>query len=261
MLEKACNPPEAVASGKRRKLAKVSAIGRKIGRLPAKGTGYSGNAHEDVRADELKILADVQDSGQREAELNQTKTDDATAKLLSQLAVYLPNMKRSRTFTSDSMVHPTALAHLRRRSGFVNDLLRNNSLLDMTARNDIYCTLLDWLEIVANHEALAAMLAMPQMRPMATEPGPQADSVLVTYECRPSPRELLETLVIQAAATLRGLASSSPVGTPLSPMSAMPSAPPPSAAVSPPPATSPFFQTALEDDIESAQNAALKTFW
>lgn len=49
------------------------------------------------------------------------------------------------------------------------------------------------------------MLAMPQMRPIRTEPGPDRDSVSVVYEGGPSPRELLESVVIQATSALKGL--------------------------------------------------------
>jgi hypothetical protein len=50
------------------------------------------------------------------------------------------------------------------------------------------------------------MLAMPQMRPAKHEPLPdQPGSMLVTYEGSPSPRELLESVVIQARAALKGL--------------------------------------------------------
>lgn len=70
------------------------------------------------------------------------------ATLLSQVQVYLPSMNRgSGSRTSDHMVHPTALAHLRRRSGFVGELLRNDSLLDMSNRGDLYRALFDWLEV------------------------------------------------------------------------------------------------------------------
>jgi hypothetical protein len=50
------------------------------------------------------------------------------------------------------------------------------------------------------------MLAMPQMRPGKTEPiASEPDQKLVTYEGAPSPRELLENIVIQAQAALKGL--------------------------------------------------------
>ena len=169
------------------------------------------------------------------------------------MALYLPNVKREKTFTSDFMVHPTALAHLRRRSGFVNDLLRNDSLLDMTSRDTIYRALLDWLEIVANHEALAAMLAMPQMRPMMTEPGPDENTVTVTYEGRPSPRELLETIVIQATSALKGLSATAVPETPPAPT-------PADGAVD----NNPFLANATVKetaDSEHAKNVALKVFW
>lgn len=186
--------------------------------------------------------ADLQRSGEAAAEAQQEEKDGNTAMLLRQVGLFLPNLKRGRTFTSDYMVHPTALAHLRRRSGFINDLLRNDSLLDMTKRDTLYCALLDWLETVANHEALAAMLAMPQMRPARTEPGPTSDTVTVTYEGSPSPRELLENIVVQATVALKGLSAT--------------------AAPETPPRLS--YLTSLEAseaDAIKVQNAALRSFW
>jgi hypothetical protein len=82
------------------------------------------------------------------AERAQIEADEKTALLLSQIQVYLPHLDRSSgTRTSDHLVHPTALAHLRRRSAFVHDLLRNDSLLDMSNRDRIYSALLDWLKV------------------------------------------------------------------------------------------------------------------
>lgn len=51
------------------------------------------------------------------------------------------------------------------------------------------------------------MLAMPAMRPTSRTPGPDPDSVTVTYCASPSPRELLEGAVIQAEAALKGLSA------------------------------------------------------
>ncbi|WWC95452.1 hypothetical protein V866_002316 [Kwoniella sp. B9012] len=166
------------------------------GKGPGKGTGYDGSGVEDR-------------TGQQKAEKAQIASDAKTALLLSQVRVFLPDLNRpGGAKTSDHLVHPTALAHLRRRSAFVNDLLRNDSLLDMSKRSDLYRALFDWLEIVSNHEALASMLAMPQMRPISSEPLPRDPrSVTVTYEGASSPRELLENCVIQAQAALKGLKS------------------------------------------------------
>ncbi|GMK56583.1 hypothetical protein CspeluHIS016_0304230 [Cutaneotrichosporon spelunceum] len=158
-----------------------------------KGTGYSGSAMEDT-------------SGQVAAEKAQNEKDKKTAMLLSQVSLYLPTLKREGgPQASDLLVHPTSLAHLRRRSGFVNDLLRNDSLMDMSNRSIIYRALMDWLEIVSSHEALATMLAMPSMQPSKIGPGPDAQSVSIVYEGSASPRELLENVVIQATAALKGL--------------------------------------------------------
>lgn len=140
------------------------------------------------------------------AEKAQSEKDKKTANLLTQVAVYLPTLKReSGPRTSDLLVHITSLAHLRRRSGFVNDLLRNDSLMDMSTRSTLYRALMDWLEIVSSHEALAIMLAMPSMRPTKVGKGPDPQSVYVLYEGSASPRELLESVVIQATAALKSL--------------------------------------------------------
>lgn len=58
------------------------------------------------------------------------------------------------------------------------------------------------------------MMAMPQMRPVhrASVPG-QPGQVEVTYEGAASPRELLESIVIQAHAALKGLKAGEPVPT------------------------------------------------
>ncbi|OCF34329.1 hypothetical protein I316_03843 [Kwoniella heveanensis BCC8398] len=167
-----------------------------FGRLKgaAKGTGYAGAAKEDR-------------SGQLRAQQIQQEADKKTTSLLNQVSVFLPSFDRpGGARSSDHLVHPTALAHLRRRSAFVNELLRNDSLLDMSNRGDLYRALFDWLEIVSSHEALASMLAMPQMRPVKTKPSLDgADQVIVTYEGSSSPRELLESCVIQAQAALKSL--------------------------------------------------------
>ncbi|ORY34658.1 hypothetical protein BCR39DRAFT_513852 [Naematelia encephala] len=163
----------------------------------AKGVGYAGSTHEDH-------------SWRLAAQQAQEEADKRTASLLAHVKVYLPQLNRaSGTRTSDHMVHPTTLAHLRRRSGFVNDLLRNDSLLDMSGRGDLYRTLFDWLEVISSHEALASLLAMPQMRPTKIEPGQDDNTVRITYEGASSPRELLESCVIQAQAALKGLRSTS----------------------------------------------------
>ena len=96
----------------------------------------------------MMTKADEQTSGQQAAAAAQAKIDEATTRVLKQVQVYLPNLDRSGgPCISDHMVHPTALAHLRRRSTFVNDLLRNESLLDMSSRAELYLALFDWLKV------------------------------------------------------------------------------------------------------------------
>lgn len=181
----------------------------------AKGTGYAGVAFEDVSFSELRGICSRQRTGQRRAEQAQAAADAKTGELLTQVRVYLPTLNRaSGARSSDHLVHPTALAHLRRRSGFVTDLLRNDSLLDMVNRRNIYEVLFDWLKVVSSHESLASMLGMPQMRPAAVELDPDDPYAKhVTYEGSASPRELLESCVIQAQAALKGLAATRKVDT------------------------------------------------
>jgi hypothetical protein len=80
----------------------------------------------------------------RAQQLNDTKL----VEVLRAVRPYLPAINREGgAMTSDYMVHPTSLAHLRRRSNFVNKLLRNDSLLDMSKRQNLYSELFGWLEV------------------------------------------------------------------------------------------------------------------
>ena len=97
----------------------------------------------------------TQRSWQLEAQKAEEAADVKTVKLLSEVQIYLPFLNRaSGTRASDHLVHPTALAHLRRRSAFVNDLLRNDSLLDMSNRGDLYRALFDWLEVSRSSQSV-----------------------------------------------------------------------------------------------------------
>lgn len=79
----------------------------------------------------------------------QRAKDEKLAFLLASIRVYLPSVRRpGGPKTSDYLVHPTALAHLRRRFNFVgSQLLRNDSLADMSDRSVLYIELYDWLEV------------------------------------------------------------------------------------------------------------------
>ncbi|KAK0468344.1 uncharacterized protein EV420DRAFT_1503974 [Desarmillaria tabescens] len=157
------------------------------------GTGYAGDQKED-------------NSGQAK--------DEKIGGLLTAVRVYLPSLRRpGGGQTSDYLVHPTALAHLRRRFNHVcSVLLRNDSLADMSERSVLYFELLEWLETISNHEALASMMAMPIMAVAsvkASTPKKGSRSHIrertIVYEGSSSPRELLEGIVIQAQAALKGL--------------------------------------------------------
>ncbi|KAI0711061.1 ubiquitin conjugating enzyme family protein [Cerioporus squamosus] len=168
------------------------------------GTGYAGDAREDM-------------SGQLEALNAQKAKDEKLATLLSNIRTFLPSVNREGGgHASDYLVHPTALAHLRRRFNFVSSqLLRNDSLSDMSDRSTLYFELFEWLETISSHEALASMMAMPIMvvTSVKTVPGkksaPKGGSRIrertITYEGSSGPRELLEAIVIQAQAALKGL--------------------------------------------------------
>ncbi|KAF8639801.1 hypothetical protein AX17_001060 [Amanita inopinata Kibby_2008] len=166
------------------------------------GIGYAGEQVEDH-------------SGQIEAQAVQRAKDEKIGKLLTAIRVYLPNLHRlGGGQTSDYLVHPTALAHLRRRFNYVcSTLLRNDSLADMSERSVLYFELLEWLETISNHEALASMMAMPIMvvasvKSVTTRRGLDGRNVrerTIIYEGSSGPRELLEGIVIQAHAALKGL--------------------------------------------------------
>ncbi|KAF9462625.1 hypothetical protein BDZ94DRAFT_1298429 [Collybia nuda] len=172
------------------------------GQIKKGGTGYAGDQKED-------------NSGQLEAQAAQRAKDEKIAHLLYGIRVYLPNLHREGGGqTSDYLVHPTALAHLRRRFNYVcSTLLRNDSLADMSDRAVLYFELLEWLETISNHEALASMMAMPIMVIVSTRAGvkrsvsstPGLRERTIVYEGSSGPRELLEAIAIQAQAALKGL--------------------------------------------------------
>ncbi|KAI0677647.1 ubiquitin conjugating enzyme family protein [Trametes maxima] len=174
------------------------------------GTGYAGDVREDM-------------SGQLEALIAQRAKDEKLATLLAQIRVFLPSVNRQGGgHASDYLVHPTALAHLRRRFNFVSSqLLRNDSLTDMSDRSVLYFELFEWLETISSHEALASMMAMPIMvvtsvKAVAGKKPPAKGSSrirerTILYEGSSGPRELLEAIVIQAQAALKGLEGMKPV--------------------------------------------------
>ncbi|RDB22602.1 Baculoviral IAP repeat-containing protein 6 [Hypsizygus marmoreus] len=177
------------------------------------GIGYAGDQKED-------------NTGQLEAQAIQHAKDEKIGNLLSAIRVYLPNLHREGGGqTSDYLVHPTALAHLRRRFNYIcSTLLRNDSLADMSDRAVLYFELLHWLETISNHEALASMMAMPIMvvgsvkavtsKRSTVSPHHTIRERTIVYEGSSSPRELLEAIAIQAQAALKGLEGVKPPDSP-----------------------------------------------
>ncbi|KAJ7129714.1 hypothetical protein C8R44DRAFT_777474 [Mycena epipterygia] len=165
------------------------------------GVGYAGDQKED-------------NSGQIEAQALQAAKDEKIGKLLTEIGVYLPSLHREGHHPSDFLPHPTALAHLRRRFNYVSSaLLRNDSLADMSERSVLYFKLLEWLETISSHEALASMMAMPIMtvssvKSVTTRKSPNNKPIrerTIIYEGSAGPRELLEAIAIQAHAALKAL--------------------------------------------------------
>jgi hypothetical protein len=116
------------------------------------GIGYAGDQKEDVsgHADIHRAPSDLnQTTGQAEAQVIQEAKDERLGKLMTQLRMYLPSLRRrGGALTSDYLVHPTALAHLRRRfNNICSSLLRNDSLTDMSDRSAVYFELFEWLEV------------------------------------------------------------------------------------------------------------------
>ncbi|KAG8955660.1 hypothetical protein FRC04_007651 [Tulasnella sp. 424] len=170
------------------------------------GTGYDGAVKEDM-------------SGQTEALAAQQARDTRIGTLMSQVRAFLPSLQRTGgSQTTDYLVSPTALAHLRRRFNTVaSSLLRNDSLTDMSDRSVLYFELFSWLETISKHEALASMVAMPIMIPCSSTVNNTGSSGqkryrerTVVYEGSSGPRELMESLVIQATAAKKGLEGDRP---------------------------------------------------
>ncbi|EJT97519.1 hypothetical protein DACRYDRAFT_84483 [Dacryopinax primogenitus] len=176
----------------------VAQAGRGKGKRAPSGTGYGGG-----KEDQSGILAALE---------AQCARDTRIGTLLSQVRVFLPSLARSPDAeTSDYLPHPTVLVHVRRRFNAVSSaLLRNDSLADMSDRQVLYFELLEWLETVSNHEALASIMGMPIMMPqtvtfLLARPGStQIRERKLVYEGSAGPRELLEAIAIQARAAVKG---------------------------------------------------------
>lgn len=88
-------------------------------------------------------------TGQQEALMDQSLKDQSMSSLFQQVREYLPSLRRAGgCCASDYLVHPTTLAHLRRRFNRVcSALLRNDSLTDMSERSVLYYELFEWLSV------------------------------------------------------------------------------------------------------------------
>jgi hypothetical protein len=88
----------------------------------------------------------------------QKHKDGQLGSLLSAVRTHLPDLKREGGLRpSDHNVHPTTLAHLRRRlCPVVSGYLRNDSLTDMEERSVLYFELFEWLKASARRPSRAA---------------------------------------------------------------------------------------------------------
>ena len=107
-------------------------------------------------------------SGQLEALNLQKAKDEKLATLLKNIGTFLPSVNREGGgHASDYLVHPTTLAHLRRRFNFVSSqLLRNDSLTDMSDRSVLYFELFEWLEVMVvftSHRASLILWCRPSL--------------------------------------------------------------------------------------------------
>jgi len=117
-----------------------------------------------MNSDPLPFL---QNTGQLKAQAAQKVKDEKIGKLLGAIRMFLPNLNREGGGrTSDYLVHPTALAHLRRRFNHIcSNLLRNDSLADMSDRSILYFELLEWLEVDSLYVFRLAPLKLVYFRP------------------------------------------------------------------------------------------------
>ncbi|KAF8195914.1 hypothetical protein K438DRAFT_1826732 [Mycena galopus ATCC 62051] len=209
---KAVQDPNKARNTKRRKTGKLFSkdadddeddeyLSSPGGKRAKGGIGYAGDQKEDT-------------TGQQEAQALQAAKDRRIGALLTDIGVYLPSLHREGHHPSDFLPHPTALAHLRRRFNYVcSALLRNDSLADMSERSVLYFKLLEWLETISSHEALASMMAMPIMTVASVKSVTTRKSAnntpirerTIIYEGSAGPRELLEAIAIQAHAALKAL--------------------------------------------------------
>lgn len=159
--DQADSADDASRTNKRRKTDKESSKGDGVFGFVKKskggggggGIGYAGDQKEDVcfRLPLIPFsrLYSTQNTGQLEAQALQKEKDAKLGSFLSALREFLPNLHRKAGGqASDYLVHPTALAHLRRRFNHIcSTLLRNDSLADMSDRSILYFELLNWLEV------------------------------------------------------------------------------------------------------------------
>lgn len=98
------------------------------------------------------------------------RRDTGIAELLAAVRAFLPNRERKGSFrSSDHMPSIATAIHLRRRfNPIASELLRNDSLSDMSERRGLYSEFLVWLEIFAAHEVLSSI--MGQVRHLCLQP-------------------------------------------------------------------------------------------
>ncbi|KAH9819746.1 hypothetical protein DFH28DRAFT_886164 [Melampsora americana] len=171
-----------------------------------KGVGYDGAPGGDDQ------------SGQEAASQIQKMQDQSLASLLASIRVFMPNRSRKGPFrSSDHMPSIATAIHIRRRfNPIASDLLKNDSLSDMSERRVLYEEFLEWLLIVSAHENLGSIMGQPIMRATSSRYLPATTDYTgeglrekeITYEGSAGPRELLENLSRQVKAARHAMRSS-----------------------------------------------------
>ncbi|KAG0148440.1 hypothetical protein CROQUDRAFT_654953 [Cronartium quercuum f. sp. fusiforme G11] len=175
------------------------------GSQPApKGVGYGGSSS-----------GQDDQSGQEAASKAQLLQDQALASLLASVRIFMPNRNRPNGYRhSDHMPSLAAAIHIRRRfNPIASELLKNDSLTDMSDRRILYNEFLQWLLIVSAHENTACIMGQPIMRVISTRylpvtgkaSGESSRQKEITYEGSAGPRELLEKLWRQVKAARRAI--------------------------------------------------------
>lgn len=112
------------------------------------------------------IVVMLQQSGQEAASKAQLLHDQTIASLLASVRVFMPNRSREGPFrSSDHMPSIATAIHIRRRfNPIASELLKNDSLSDMSDRRILFEEFLAWLAVISGHENLGSIMGQVSIR-------------------------------------------------------------------------------------------------